>query len=424
MITYKDFGVKKETATLSNGIKVLHFNKKNSPISITFASKSGSRYDPEGKEGLAHFVEHTALMGGKKFKDKKELTHYIENIGGTYGAYTTTELTAFHFCVAEKKLLPYVTTAISEILKNAKFGEDKIESEKKIILNEIDRRENSTGYHLLKGTLKLMLKNHRLTREITGNPNTLNNLTKEDLISHYENYTPKNLCILSCGDVSIKHISSLFEGSVPYKKSDASPEPVDISKIKKSRGVFKKDIKTPNIKISFPISNLLDYKEFIKLKFLINILGIGRNSLLKDRFRNEESILYDISAGNHIQEDFGYAYIEFQVQKEKIPFVIENIQTILKNIQKSKIDKSIIDFTKNRIINSSKISHQTTDSWIDSYIHRALLINDDEHGFISFLNDIKKVTASDLVEIANKYFVEKRMCVFAVGNLEEKDLGQ
>lgn len=424
MITYKDFGVQKETATLSNGVKILHFNKKNSPISITFASKSGSRYDPDGKEGLAHLVEHAVLLGSKKFKDKKDLTYFIEGAGGIYGAYTTTEFTALHFCVGDKKLLPYIQTAAEELFNNARFDENKIESEKKIISNEIDKRENNTNYHLTKGSLDLMIKNHLLTKDIIGSVSSLNNIIREDLISHYKNRLPRGMCIFSCGDVELKTLTKTFEGLLPNKKSVDILHTVDITKIKVSNGFYKKDVKIPSARVSFPICTLKDYKESIKLRFLASLLGRGRNSLLEDKFRNEENILYGIHSGIQLHPEFGYFFTDFQIEKEKIQHVVNGISRVLVNIKNGKIDEKHLLFLKSKIINSRKLSYQTSDGWAESSIPRALLINDTEHDYISFLNDIKKVSIKDLIEVANKYFVEERKCVFAVGNLEEKDLGQ
>lgn len=422
MITYKDFGIQKETATLSNGVKILHFNKKNSPISITFASKSGSRYDPDGKEGLAHLAEHTIFCGSKEFKDKRELTYFIENIGGAYGAFTTKEYTAFHFSIGSKKLLPTIRTVVDELFNHAKFDENKIESEKKVIFNEIARREDSTAYHLTSGILKMMLKTHQLTKDITGNYTTLSSLKREDLLSHYRDRTPQSLYIFSCGDVPLKAIVKLFEGVLPFQQTDVSLQPVDISKIRGQKGFYTKDLKIPSIELSFPTTTINNYSESVKLRLLASLLGRGRNSILQDKFRNEDNLLYGISTGSYLHQDFGYLSTNFQIQKEKIGYVLDGIKKIFDDIRNGDINDKQVAYTKNRIINSNMLSHQTTDSWIDSHVYSTLMTDNTEHGYISYLNDVKKVKDSDLVEIANKYLVDEKMCVFAVGNLEEKDL--
>ena len=88
----------------------------------------------------------------------------------------------------------------------------------KIILNEINRGENSTSRKLSKGTLKLLLKTHPLTKDIAGSPETLKNIKREDLVAHYKNILPQNFYVFSCGDTSIKNIVKAFEGALPYKK--------------------------------------------------------------------------------------------------------------------------------------------------------------------------------------------------------------
>ena len=69
---------------------------------MKICSRSGSRFDPKEKRGLAHFVEHVVLDGTEKFSNKEELFLPIDDIGGSYSAPTSPEYTCFDFLIAKK----------------------------------------------------------------------------------------------------------------------------------------------------------------------------------------------------------------------------------------------------------------------------------------------------------------------------------
>ncbi|HOV97696.1 MAG TPA: insulinase family protein, partial [bacterium] len=72
MYNLKNFGIEKNSGVLDNGSKVFHFHKPNAPLSSFVIFDAGSRHDPIGKEGTAHYTEHMLFKSTKKFKDETE----------------------------------------------------------------------------------------------------------------------------------------------------------------------------------------------------------------------------------------------------------------------------------------------------------------------------------------------------------------
>ncbi len=83
-LVLKDFGVKREERTLRNGCRVILYKKKNCPLFVKTCFLAGSRFNPEGKDGLAHFVEHMLVAGTKKFRSKDLLSMFLERYGGSF----------------------------------------------------------------------------------------------------------------------------------------------------------------------------------------------------------------------------------------------------------------------------------------------------------------------------------------------------
>ncbi|KAH7661720.1 Insulysin protein, partial [Dioscorea alata] len=53
--------------------------------------------DPEGLEGLAHFLEHMLFYASKKYPDEDSYSKFITEHGGFENAHTTSEHTNFYF---------------------------------------------------------------------------------------------------------------------------------------------------------------------------------------------------------------------------------------------------------------------------------------------------------------------------------------
>jgi hypothetical protein len=57
----------------------------------------GSFYDPEGVQGLAHYLEHMLFMGSEKYPDENAYDSFISSRGGNSNAMTECEYTVYHF---------------------------------------------------------------------------------------------------------------------------------------------------------------------------------------------------------------------------------------------------------------------------------------------------------------------------------------
>ena len=58
--------VEPEIIELSNGIRLVYLNTQTHVAHLGITFLAGSRFEPKGKEGLAHFLEHCIFKGTKK----------------------------------------------------------------------------------------------------------------------------------------------------------------------------------------------------------------------------------------------------------------------------------------------------------------------------------------------------------------------
>lgn len=161
-MTLKDFGIEKREASLSNGARLVVLRREKTPVSIRVLFRSGSRFDPPGKEGLAHFVEHMIVAGSRSFPTKDKLATYIEQLGGAFGAFAGSEVLGVDVEIGDPADFPQAVTVLHEILCEPLFEGRAIETEGKAILREIGEIKSNPGRYISEVGRKLFSRERKL----------------------------------------------------------------------------------------------------------------------------------------------------------------------------------------------------------------------------------------------------------------------
>jgi insulysin len=94
---------------LDNGLRALLISNPESPkAAASLDVYVGSGDNPEGRGGLAHFLEHMLFLGTEKYPDPAEYERFITEHGGSRNAYTSFEHTNYFFDVDA----PHLTGAL------------------------------------------------------------------------------------------------------------------------------------------------------------------------------------------------------------------------------------------------------------------------------------------------------------------------
>ncbi len=104
-------------------------------LSLGFFFATGSRYDPPGKEGTAHLVEHL-LFKGTRHHSASSLARLVDRVGGDLNAWTDREEIAFT-CTVPADAWQTAVDALCELCLFPTFPPDEFEREKEVIRNEI-----------------------------------------------------------------------------------------------------------------------------------------------------------------------------------------------------------------------------------------------------------------------------------------------
>jgi insulysin len=195
---------------LDNGLRVLlvsdpRLNKSAASVAVG----AGSLDDPEGRDGLAHFLEHMLFLGTEKYPDAGRYQRFIDANAGAWNAYTAGSVTNYHFEVrheafaetldmfAQFFIAPLFTPGFTEREINAVNSEFQMRLE-----NDLWRQ-----FQLMQGFFE---KSHPEHHFAIGNATTLAGATRDELLGFYRaHYSANRMALALTGKAPLDELERL-----------------------------------------------------------------------------------------------------------------------------------------------------------------------------------------------------------------------
>ncbi|KAJ4971577.1 hypothetical protein NE237_004676 [Protea cynaroides] len=178
----------------------------------------GSFSDPEGLEGLAHFLEHMLFYASEKYPLEDSYTKYITEHGGSTNAFTSSENTNYYFDVNNDSFEEALDRFTQFFIKPL-MSPDATMREIKAVDSENQKNLLSDGWRMFQLEKHLSADNHPFHKFSTGNwdslevrPKAKGLDTRHELIKFYEeNYSANLMHLVVYWKESLDKIQSLVE---------------------------------------------------------------------------------------------------------------------------------------------------------------------------------------------------------------------
>jgi zinc protease len=221
------------TGTLPNGLKY-YIRKNGRPekrVSLQLAVKAGSVDEENDQQGLAHFLEHMAFNGTKRFKPG-ELIAALESTGARLGphvnAYTSFDETVYMFQLPTDKegLVEKGVQALADFAGGISLDPKEIEKERGVVIEEW-RGGLGAGSRLRDQQVPVLFYESKYAERLPiGKPEVLKSFPPERLRAFYTKwYRPDRMAVVAVGDIQVAEIEALIKkefGALP-KPSTAAP---------------------------------------------------------------------------------------------------------------------------------------------------------------------------------------------------------
>ena len=282
--------------------------KNESPlISFRIMFRTGSAFDPKGKEGIATLTASMLAEAGTQKNDYEKILELLFPMAAYYGSQVDKEMTVIAGVVHQDHLQPYYEL-LRDALLSPGFKQEDFERLKTDQANEIASSlryndDEELGKEALNAAI---FKNNGYGYPNAGTIHSVKSLTIEDVKTFYsQQFTQKNLVIGIAGNYPDsliqqmkKDFSALSEGSESNSaKTILAPSPIS----GQHAFLIEKETAGTAISFGFPIQITRSDEDYYPMMVMNCWLGQHRNS-----FGN----LYSVMRGQRGLNYGDYSYIE------------------------------------------------------------------------------------------------------------------
>ena len=401
---------------LVSGAKCL-FVDMESPISaVSVWINKGSRNDPEGKEGLAHFFEHIFMTQTKKFPTRQKKLQALESSGIYFNAFTSKEKTFFFHIQPKEKTEESLGILIDGFVNN-KIDEEILEKEKSIILEEESRNRQNIPEYFWRLRDRALWPNSSLSKDLFGDSKTIKSITPKDVISFQQkNYIPKNISFIIIGKVDKEKILEKINKNFVFSGLNLKIEEAEIVNSKPSPLFFeKRNVPNTNVGIYYKTvsASVQNIKEMMALDLLREIMGGTWISKLNQSLRIKNNLTYWVSGTSQNLSDTGFIGVEFSCGLENIkkalPLALEDIDSIANKVTGRDI-KEYIGSLSASILRNNCTAEQLL-WWYGQMVttNRIILSPED------YVKELETITVDEVKLVAKKFLKKENRAIVVIG---------
>lgn len=403
------------TTVLPCGIRFA-FKRSNSEVAYcALTLRSGTRDEKKQGSGVAHFTEHL-LFKGTETKTARAINNYLERSGGDLNAFTTKEETVIHAALLKEELSKGISLLL-ELAYRSLFREKDIDTERNVIIDEIQSYKDSPPDEIYDHFEELLLEGTPLAPQILGSIKSVRKAVREDIEEYVrENFRYSRSALSVVADMDEKEVmrkvaKAVSKAGIPGQEEPVTAYPVS-SSLKEGR-IFDKVLNKRNHQANC-IIGCTGYpmgaeKERIALVLLCNILGgPAANSVMNTELREKKGWVYGVDASYTPYADNGVVAISFGCDREKIEKCCNAVTGILEKFREKRVSDTFLKNAKKQLKGQLLVSADNGEQKCITLGKNYLLFGkdaDDTKG----QKILDTITADDIIDCARTVFSPERL---------------
>ncbi|MDP2321583.1 MAG: pitrilysin family protein [Acidobacteriota bacterium] len=402
-------------AVLANGVRLATERMPHvRSVAIGIWLTRGSRHEPTESMGIAHFVEHM-LFKGTPTRSAEEIAQQVDSIGGQIDAFTSKEYAGYYLKVLDEHL-PWAIEILADLISNPLMADDDIEKEKKVILEEIKMVEDTPDDLVHEIFAEGFWSGHPLGRPILGTPASVNALTRDTITKYFANtYVAGNFVVVAVGNLEHDQVQSLLEKAlahIPHTGPDAEHTPPVVASTIQIR---KKDLEQSHVVFGTPA--LPQHHPERYAGYALNTtLGGSMSSRLFQNVREKRGLAYSVFSGLSSYQDAGALSIYAGCGNDSVAELIDVVVAELRQMKLGGLDPIELRRAKDHLKGSLMLGLESTSSRM-SHLARQEMYRDRTDGLDEMLAAIERVSAEDVLKLADRFFATGSLAVTVLGNV-------
>jgi zinc protease len=276
---------RRQSARLANGLTVCVLENRQAPVVTTaLCFRAGTRDDPPGHGGAAHFLEHMMFKGSARF-GPGEIDRRTQALGGSNNAFTSHDSTTYYFSFAADRWTEALAIE-ADRMASLTLDPRQVASERQVIREEIAMYESEPWDALEVAVQARLFRGHPYGRPVLGTRGELRATGREELAAFQRRcYRPDNAVLVVAGEASEEAVLGEVErtlgglppGAEPRAEPRAGAAPVAwperMARLRRRKGEVPRLL----LALAAPAG---DHPDHALLRLLAALLGSGRSSRL------------------------------------------------------------------------------------------------------------------------------------------------
>ncbi len=404
-----------EKFTLDNGLTVLLLPLPHATsTAVELAVRAGSIQESNKIAGLAHFLEHMAFKGTKKWPSARELSEAMDRVGALYNAYTGKENTAYWLKTAPE-FVDVSLEVLSQMWLHALIKKEELEIERGVILEEYNMYLDQPRDHVDDLFEQHIFGDNNLGRSIIGKVESIKSITLNDFMGFREKwYKPNNMVLVVAGKIKSKReltkkVKKLFGKArgqapqLPLVKPKAWGKQLEWKAQKTQQSHFV---------LGVPTVGYSDEEKF-PLKVLSVVLGGSMSSRLWREIRERRGLAYYVACYQQSYPNGGYLAVKSGVNNDQIKKAMDlSVKELLKvtkdlTVEEVEIAKQVI---RGRLLISFEDSYKLADLLSSHWLFTRKAIDP-----LKIIEKYERITKKDIDKMTEKYLSEENIVASVIG---------
>ncbi|HOA75270.1 MAG TPA: pitrilysin family protein [Phycisphaerae bacterium] len=402
---------------LDNGLTVILKAHRTAPVvCVQMYCKTGSIYEQEYLgAGMSHLFEHLLHGGATTTRSEEESRLLLDAIGGNTNAYTSNDTTCY-FINTTREYAGQALNLLGDWITHPTFPQEAFDREWGVVQRELERDEDDPGRQLYYLLMETMYRDHPARYPVIGHKPIVASLKKEDIVGYYHRmYVPDNIVVTIVGDIDLDEmldaVRTEFAGFERRKvPTIVLPEQAPMTTPRWATRRMK--VQSAMMQLAWP-SIRLTHPDLFALDVLSYIMTEGDSSRLARTIR-DAGLTYSVSSYSYTPEwANGIFVVSARLAPDKVEQARQAILDQVAVLQQELVSDEELAKAKKQKAAEHVLQSQTAES-IATMITNDYLATGDIHFSRAYVDNIQKVTAEQIREVARKYLVPERLGTIAI----------
>ena len=405
---------------LPSGLRVMteHMPQVRS-VALGYWLGVGSRDEDDDVGGMSHFIEHL-LFKGTKNRSSREISEAFDTLGAEFNAFTAKEYTCYYTRLIDQ----HVETGIeilSDMIQNPLFATDDIQSERKVVLEEINLHEDSPDERIHDLFMEALWPTHALGKPILGHAETVDSFTAEDVLGYYrQEYIPKNMILAVAGNVDHDMIVEFAQKHFTSSGGDRVGRKHIAPHVEKKLDVYTKKTEQAHICLGTEAIPANDNRRYT-LSILDNILGGGMSSRLFQEIREKRGLAYSTYSYHSLYAETGMVAAYAGTAPDNTEQVIKLVQEQIEGLANGSATDEEIYRAKESIKGHLVLGLESTGRRM-TRLGKLEITDSEILSLDALVEKIDAVTRAGVTELAQELFKPEKMVLTVIGPFELEKL--